>query len=63
MICYYMLDIPVSILVVTSLVKTRAFETFHSTISNNYIIEFDGAADADYLELPELCLQIIRLQY
>ena len=49
-----MLDIPVSILVVLSLVKTRAFETFHSTISSNNIIEFDGAAGADYLGLPEL---------
>ena len=54
MICYCMLDISVSILVVLSLVKTRAFETFHSTISSNNIIEFDGAAVADYLGLPEL---------
>ena len=43
-ICYCVLDIPVSILVVLNLVKTRGFETFHSTISSNIIIEFDGAA-------------------
>ena len=55
-ICYCMHDIPVSILVVISLVKTRAFKTFHSTISSNNIIEFDGAAVADYLGLPELCM-------
>ena len=49
-------DIPVLILVVINLVKTRAFETFHSKISSNNIIEFDGAAVADYLGLPELWL-------
>ena len=48
-----MLDILVSILVI-SLVKRRAFETFNSTISSNNIKEFDGAAVADYLGLHEL---------